>query len=207
MTESLSWRPRGIPLWLKWAYTAWMLVWVPAYWVQYGPVNFLWLCDAANLIIALGLWLESPLLLSAQAVSVLLIQLVWMIDFFGRLLAGVHLIGGTEYMFDPAKPLPVRLLSLFHVFVPVLLVWALWRLGYERRGWRLQTLIAWILLPVTFLVADPELNVNWLWKPFNVEQTLMPPVVYLLVCLVAYPLLIYLPTHLVLARLTPASTK
>lgn len=186
---------RAFPRWLKLGYTAWFLVWVPAYWVDSGPANFLWLCDVANFVLLAALWLESSLLISSQAVSVLLIQFAWIIDFGTRLVAGFHPIGGTEYMFESWRPLFGRLLSLFHVFIPVLLIYALWRLGHDRRGWRLQCLICWLVLPLSFWIGEPEANLNWLWGPFGLEQTWMPPVAFLAFCMVAYPLAIYLPTH------------
>ena len=120
---------RALPRWLKLGYTAWFLVWVPVYWIDNGPANFLWLCDVANFVLLAAIWLESSLLISSQAVSVLLIQLAWIVDFGTRLVAGFHPIGGTEYMFESARPLFGRLLSLFHVFIPILLLYALWRLG------------------------------------------------------------------------------
>ncbi len=188
----------GIPLWLKIAYTAWLVFWIPTYWIQSGPANFLWLCDVANFIIAVAIWRESSLLFSSQTVSVLIIQLVWIVDVAGRLVLGFHPVGGTEYMFAATQPPVVKLLSLFHAWMPVLLLWAISRLGYDRRGWRLQTLIAWLVLPASFF-ADPERNLNWLWEPFGVPQTVMPPLLYLLVCMFAYPLLLYLPTHALLS--------
>lgn len=188
-----------MPGWLKLAYAAWMVVWVPAYWVQYGPGNFLWLCDAANFVVAAAIWLESPLLFSSQAVAVLLIQILWIVDFLTALATGSHPVGGTEYMFDAAKPLWLRALSLFHIVVPVLLIWGIARLGYDRRGWKLQTALTWLLLPATFWLATPETNINWLWRPFGIEQVWMPPALFLGVAMLGYPLLIYLPTHAVLA--------
>jgi hypothetical protein len=187
-----------IPRWLKLAYTAWFLVWVPIYWIENGPANFLWLCDVANFVILGAIWLESPLLFSSQAVSVLLIQIVWMVDVATRLVAGFHPIGGTEYMFEAARPLFGRLLSLFHVFVPLLLVYALWRLGHDRRGWRLQTLICWLVLPASFWIGEPRENLNWLWSPFGIEQTWLPPSAFLAVCMIAYPVVLYLPTNALL---------
>ena len=77
-----------IPTWLKVAYTLWMAVWVAAYWIDLGAANFLWLCDLANFVVAAALWLESPLLVASQALSVLLIQILWMVDCFTRLLFG-----------------------------------------------------------------------------------------------------------------------
>ena len=197
---------RRIPLWLKLAYTAWITVWVPVYWIHNGPDNFLWMCDVANLVVAVAIWRESRLLFSSQAAGVLLVQVLWAVDFFGRLFFGVHPIGGTEYMFDAAEPLFPRLLSLFHLAMPPLLLWGVARLGYDRRGWRLQTALIWVVLPVTFLLTGPDVNINWVWGPFGKIQHLMPPWLYLLVNMAAYPLLLFLPTHALLSRwrvLTP----
>jgi hypothetical protein len=176
----------------------WMVVWVPAYWAYYGPANFLWLCDLANFIVALGLWLESPLLLSSQLVSVLLIQLLWSVDFLGRLITGLHPIGGTEYMFEVDRPLSIRALSLYHLVIPVFLLWLVRRLGYDRRGWKLQTFLAWVLLPISYLVGNPESNLNWLWAPFGIPQTLMPPTLFLCLVMLLLPAVLFWPTHLLL---------
>ena len=192
-------RPRGAPLWLKLLFTAWLVVWAPIYWTAYGPQNYLWFCDLANFLIAAALWSDSRMLLSSQAVSVLLIQILWIIDVGSRLLLGVHPIGGTEFMFDPAKPLSLRLLSLFHVAVPVLLVWGLRRLGYDRRGLWLQIGIATVVLPISWL-AGAERNLNWTWGPFGDVQTALPPVLYLALLPLGYLLIIYLPSHWAFTR-------
>ena len=149
-----------IPLWLKIAWSVWLLVWIPFYWHQYGAQNFLYFCDLGNFFIAAALWLESPLLFSWQACGLLLFQTLYSIDLFGAVLSGKHIIGGTEYMFDPHVPLPVRLLSLFHIVVPPLLLWAIWRLGYDPRGWKYQTLTAWIVVPMNYFWR-PQFDVNW----------------------------------------------
>src|SRR5271163_1241310 len=51
-----------VPLWLKVAWTLWLLVWAPVYWHQYGAQNFLFFCDIGNVLIGIGLWLECPLI-------------------------------------------------------------------------------------------------------------------------------------------------
>jgi len=198
--------PARIPLWVKLAYTAWIVVWAAVYWTHNGLDNFLWLCDLTNFAIALAIWLESPLLASAQAVGVLLVQVVWAVDYLGCLVSGRHLVGGTEYMFDPVQPLWLRLFSLFHLAVPPLLLWLVWRLGYDRRGWLLETALTWLLLPATYLLVAPETNVNWVWKPFGKEQHLLPPLGYLAALMLLYPLLLYIPTHLALRRWAPPAS-
>jgi hypothetical protein len=187
-----------IPLWLKVLWTVWLLVWTPLYWRQYGAQNFLYFCDLGNILIAVALWTESALLFSLQAVALLVFQTLYIIDLFGALISGHHLIGGTEYMFDPHIPLLIRLLSLFHVVTPPLLLWAIWKLGYDARGWKLATLMTWIVVPVNYFWR-PQYNINWARGLFMREQHVVPGAVYLIAYLIAVPLVIYYPTHLVLS--------
>jgi hypothetical protein len=183
-----------LPLWLKVVWTACVIVWTPLYWRQYGLQNFLFFCDLGNLFIAAGLWLESALIFSWQACGLLLFQTLFTIDLAGALVSSRHLIGGTEYMFDPHVPLPIRLLSLFHVVTPPLLLWAVSRLGYDQRGWKLQTLTAWLVVPINYFWR-PQYDVNWARGPFFREQHAVPGLLYLAVYLIVVPAMIYYPTH------------
>src|SRR5438309_1206488 len=81
-------------------------------------------------------------------------------DAGSRLFSGRHVFGGTEYLWDSRFPLAVRLLSLFHLFWPALLLWSLRRVGYDRRGFSLQIGIASALLIVSRLVG-PSANLNF----------------------------------------------
>jgi hypothetical protein len=193
-----------IPLWLKVVWTAWVVVWAPIYWRQYGLQNFLFFCDLGNVFIAIALWLESPLVFSMQAVSLLLFQTLFILDLVGALVSGRHWVGGTEYMFDSHISLSIRLLSLFHVAMPPLLLWAIYRLGYDKRGWRLQALTAWAVVPINYFWR-PEFDVNWARGPFFREQHSVPGLVYLLGYLIVVPGLVYFPTHRLLWWLTQKS--
>jgi hypothetical protein len=183
-----------IPLWIKILWTLTVIVWVPIYWRQYGLQNFLFFCDLGNLFIAAGLWLESPLISSWQATGLLVFQTLFTIDLAGTLVSGRHWIGGTEYMFDPQVATAIRLLSLFHVVAPPLLLWATWRLGYDSRGWKCQTITAWIVVPINYFWR-PEYDVNWARGPFFREQHAVPGLVYLLAYLILVPAVVYYPTH------------
>ena len=186
-----------LPLWLKIFWTIWVIAWTRIYWRQYGLQNFLYFCDLGNILIAIGLWLESPLIFSWQATGLLLFQTLYVIDLAGALLSGRHIIGGTEYMFDLHVPLFVRLLSLFHVVVPPLLLWAIWRLGYDKRGWKFQTVMTWIVVIINYFWR-PQFDVNWVRGPFFHEQHVVPGTLYLLAYLIIVPLVVYWPTHLLL---------
>src|ERR1700733_11807010 len=83
---------KRLPLWLKLAYSAFMAVLIPVYWHDYGPTNFLYFCDVALILTLIGIWTESPLLVSMCAVGILAPQALWLIDLLSHL-AGVSLTG------------------------------------------------------------------------------------------------------------------
>ncbi|KAB2960962.1 MAG: hypothetical protein F9K16_11395 [Thermoanaerobaculia bacterium] len=189
-----------MPLPVRLAYTAWMAMWVPVYWIENGWTNFLWICDFANFVLLVALWTGSALLATSQLVGVLFIQILWAADFLGRLVTGVHPIGGTEYMFDAARPLGVRALSLFHLWTVPLLIWLVARTGHDRRGWRLQALFTAVLLPVGQQLGSRAQNLNWMWAPFGVEQTLLPPLAFAAASVPLVVALLYLPADALVRR-------
>jgi hypothetical protein len=199
---------RRIPLPLKLAYTAFMAVLIPIYWTNYGPTNFLYFCDLALLLTLAGVWLESPLFVSMPTVGILAPQILWVAD-FGLNLLGFPLTGMTDYMFNAATPLLLRGLSLFHGWLPFLLVYLVWRLGYDRRaliGW---TALAWaaMLISYFFLPAPtPDAGLT----PVNVDyvfglsdkapQNFMPEWAWLTMMMVGLPLVMFAPVHFAMAR-------
>jgi hypothetical protein len=194
-------RAAHLPLWLKVSYTAFVLVLIPVYWRHYGLANFLWFSDIALFTTNVALWRESRFLASTQAVSVGLLELFWISDFVLRLIADVSLNGISAYMFDPKIPRFIRALSLFHLPLPVLLLWLVERLGYDRRAWLGQSAIACAVLLVCYFLTDRAQNINWVFGPGERPQSRIPSAVYLLLVLAFFPLAVYLPTHLLLRRL------
>ncbi len=190
--------PSGrIPMWLKIGWTVWLIAWAPVYWRQYGAQNFLFFCDIGNVLIGIGLWIESALIFSWVACGLLVFQTIFTIDFIGALLTTRHIFGGTEYMFDPHLPLAVRLLSLFHVVTPPLVVWAIWRIGYDSRGWKLQTLMTWVVVPINYFWRS-QYDVNWARGWFFHEQHMVPGWAYLVLYCTVVPLCVYFSTHVAL---------
>jgi hypothetical protein len=193
-----------LPLWPKVLVTAFICVLVPVYWAKYGPTNFLWFSDIALFGAAAALWLENRLLASMMILAATLPELAWNLDFFSRLIFGRHVGGMARYMFDPQLPLWLRGISLFHVALPPLLGWLVYRLGYDPRALPAQTALAWVVLPVCYLATNPARNINWVFGPDG-KQTWMPPLLYLLLLMLFIPACIYLPTHWLLLKLSRPS--
>ena len=138
-----------IPLWLKLAYTAFMAVLIPVYWANYGPSNFLYFCDVALIVTLIGIWREDALLISMPAVGILAPQALWVVDYAAHF-AGFSPTGMTDYMFDASKSRFLRGLSLFHGWLPFLLVYLVYRVGYDRRALVAWTGLAWALLLICY---------------------------------------------------------
>jgi hypothetical protein len=188
-----------IPLGVKLFYTLFVCVLVPVYWRHYGLANFLWFSDLALLIGLAATWLESPLLASMQAVSVLLLELVWIIDFLVRLVSGKPIIGIAEYMFKSDKPPFVRGLSLFHLVLPFFLLWLVYVLGYDSHALIVQTFLFWTVVLVCYFFTRPSDNINWVFGIGDRRLQKISSALYLALLMVSVPICVYLPTHFFLA--------
>ena len=206
---------RRIPTWVKVAYSAFVAIVVPCYWVTYSPWNFLYFCDIALLVTGVAIWIESPLLVSMQAVAITVPQLLWVVDFLCRLIAGVHITGVTSYMLDSSIPLFLRALSLFHGWLPFLVLWLLSRLGYDRRALGIQSMVAIVVFLISYLFAPAPppsashpnwaVNINYVYGLDDKHpQTMMAPWLWLLFIMAVTVIAIYLPTHFALRRVFKA---
>lgn len=192
------------PLWLKLAWTLVVAVVAAVYWRRYGPGNYLWFSDVALLGSVPALWLESAPLASTLAVFALALELFWVVVFGLRLVARVRLTGLVDYMFDE-RPLWLRVLSLFHVPLPILLLWLLARLGYDPAGLPAAVVLAWIVLAASYALTDPQKNVNWVFGWMGRERgPRWPPLAWLGLLMLAIPVLVLLPTHLALRAIFDA---
>jgi hypothetical protein len=190
-----------IPLGLKIIYTLFVCALAPIYWRKYGPANLLWFSDIALLVLVPALWLESALLVSMMAVSVVLLEAVWNADFFFRLATGRFLIGLSAYMFDPGIGLFIRGLSCFHIVLPLLLIWGVHRLGYDSRAFFWQTILALVVLPFSYLVSSPQENVNWVYGFGQKPQSVLPRPLFVIFFMLLLPIAVYLPSHFLLGHL------
>lgn len=198
--------PHIFPSWVRWASLVWLAIWIPTYALYWGWANFLHLCDVAVFLTCVGFVRGNVLLLSSQAVGSLVGNLLWCLEVGWRSLAGKHLVGGTEYLWDPRFPLLVRLLSLFHLILPILLLAALRRSGYDRRALFLQSGIAAILLLVSRFFG-PVQNLNFVFADPIFHRALGSAPVHLAVTFLALVGIIYWPTHLLLASVFPPNQR
>jgi hypothetical protein len=185
----------------KLAYTAFVLVVCVIWWRRYTWRNFLWFSDIAFIGAVPALWLESAAIASVLAVAVLLPEILWNVDLAGRLLLRRRITGLTDYMFEPERPRLLRGLSLFHVPLPLVLLWMVREYGYDERvGLAGAVLLGAVVLPWSRAVSTPDRNINWTYG-LGARRSTLPAATYLALLYAAFVLLVFIPTHLVLAAL------
>jgi hypothetical protein len=158
---STSARKKRLPVEPKVALSVFVAVLTPIYLIHpdYGVRNFLYFCDLALLLTCVGLWLENRLLLSMQLVGILSVQVIWTVDYLGHFMLGSSPFGLAAYAFSRGPV--IHFLTIFHIWLPLLLLWALRRLGYDRRAWLLQTLFVCPLLLLSAYLATPSFDLNF----------------------------------------------
>lgn len=203
-----------LPLWIKLAVSLWVAVLIPEHW-RATPLTFLWFCNAAVLLTTVALWIESRFLISIVAVGNVWWMLLWVLDFLIHLVSGIKTtpipLGMSNYMFDARLSLFSRGLSLYHAWLPFVLLWTVRRLGYDRRALFAQTVLAWILLLLSYGLTEdlrgPAGNLNQVYGLSDKEpQHWVTPAVWLGLVMLFCPVVWYLPTHLVLRRVFRPST-
>jgi hypothetical protein len=205
--------PRVVPPALKWIFTAFMAVLVPVYWWNYGPTNFLYFCDASLFLTLFAVWRNDALTASMAAVGIVIPQIIWCAD-LGSTLAGAPLTGMTNYMFDHQLPLHLRLLSLFHGWLPLLLIFLVWRLGYDKRALPAWTGLAWALCLVAYFLLPPAgapvsaatpRNVNYVFGPRDdhAQSWIASQGLFLVIYMFGLAAVFFVPAHLLLKKIFP----
>ena len=187
-----------IPFWFKLVYSGFVLYVMAVWWKHYGWKNFLWFSDIAFIGAVPAMWLESAALASVLTVAVLLPELLWNFDYAGRLLLRRRVTGLTDYMFEPERPLLLRGLSLFHVPLPLVLLWLIAAYGYDASvGLPGAVVLAAVVLPWSRFVSTPDKNINWTYG-LGGWRARLPGWLYVPVLFVGFVLLVFLPTDWVL---------
>lgn len=196
-----------IPLAFKLAYTAFVLYVMAVWWRNYGWKNFLWFSDIALIGAVPALWLESASIASILTVAVLLPELLWNLDFVGRLLLRRRVVGLTDYMFERERPILLRALSLFHVPLPLVLLWMIAAYGYAARvALPGAVVLAAVVLPWSRWVSDAEKNINWTYG-LGVKRSPLPGPIHVILLFFVFVVVVFLPTDWLLRTLLAATGK
>ena len=214
-----------VPLWLKLAYHVWLLGWLVVAGKYYPYAHFFWLCYLGNVVVGIALWTENNLLFSWQCLSLFFVDVFWTFDvsmrafsvysdrLFGHTILHYDSLFGTGYMFDPDIDPVRKYISLFHMLMPVVFFWGMYRFGYDRRAIWLQLLTIAIVFPLTYWISlnvgdvqhNIADNINWVFglfgKPQDPAVTGVSRQQFLLIALMIYPIVMHIPSHFLLTAM------
>jgi hypothetical protein len=200
--------PRKVPFWFKLLTTLLCGSVLLFNATQYTPIDLLWFCDFAMLLTIIGVWRESSLLISLATLGSIGPQFAWQLDYFYQLITDRPLFGFTDYMFEEANPKLNYVVSLFHLWVPAILIYGLFFVRYNRKAFRIQSGISLMLILLSYWLTDdmfgPAGNLNQVYGPSaKSPQTWMHPWLWMFVIWIYTIVVIYLPTHFLTARVFP----
>ena len=73
--------------------------------------------------------------------------------------------------------------------------------GLRSRALPLAAATTTVVLPLSYALTEPEANTNWVFGLGSRPQRTLPPLLYLALEMLVLPLFVFLPMHLLLARL------
>lgn len=187
---------------IKLLFTLFVIVMIPVYWKKYGFKNFFWLSDVGVFLTFFALWFESPLLNSMAVIGILVVELVWNVDYFFQLIFGRNLLGIADYMFDATKSKFLRALSLFHVATPIIWIWLLLKWGYDPRAVYYQIILTVIVFGLSYLFPDPTQDINWIALPKTRHWKKISSLTWLFIVIIGYPVLFIIPMHFLLKHIS-----
>jgi hypothetical protein len=60
-------------------------------------------------------------------------------------------------------------------------------------------------LPISYLVSNPQENVNWVYGFGQKPQRILPAPLFVVLLMLLFPLAVYLPTHLLFTKMFRAA--
>jgi hypothetical protein len=75
------------------------------------------------------------------------------------------------------------------------------RLGYDARAFLWQTIVALAVLPLSYLLSNAKENVNWVYGFGQNPQRILPAPLFVIFPMLLFPVAVYLPSHILFARI------
>lgn len=102
--------------------------------------DFFWFCYSGHILIGLGILFGNSYLILIETNILLIPLIIWDLDFFYILFTG-NSIGVADYFFIEKVPLISNLISLHHLYTPLLLFFSLYIIKIKRKdAWKISFL-------------------------------------------------------------------
>ncbi len=135
---------------------------------------FLWACDNAPIIFAIGFFLNNIDLIKGVINVVLIGQFLWVLDFLVKLVTGGYLSGVTQYFFlNPLAESSITSLFL-HVFSAFLALIFVYKYKPTKKALYYSAVYILLLFALTFSFALRGENINCIERICGFPQLTFP---------------------------------
>ena len=135
-----------------------------AIWNAYDIGNYsgmLWFCYISLILLGVGMLMRNGYLIASQINILAVPLLMWNIDFLGILFFDREVFHIATYFFEREFFSLANIISLEHLFLLPLALFALWIVGLKRRdAWKLSVVQSLFILFLTLLLTNSEKNIN-----------------------------------------------
>jgi hypothetical protein len=161
---------------------------------SYSIESYLWLCKINLFLTIFGILFKNKLLISMAFVGGLARFSIWNLSFIINLFTNYNLFNVTAYIFSLGTSLTIKIISLYHIFLPIILIFFLKKIGYDSRAFIFSTILYWFVIIITYFFTIKSNNINFVFcaSTYNWSISDQQWVIFLLIF---EPILFILPVH------------
>jgi hypothetical protein len=147
------------------------------------PSQILYACYVGLILIGIGMLTKKSSIILSQVYLLTIPILIWDIDFFHWIIFKKPLWGITDYFFSVHPSIIGNFVSLQHLYLVPLSVYALTLMNIKRRdAWKWSLLELVLIFFAVFTLSVPALNVDCVFRPcININFGIPYPIVWFLI--------------------------
>lgn len=155
--------------------------------------NMLWFCSHAPLLFALSFFFKKVNIIKSLISVGLIIQLIWIVDYLGKLLFDFYLIGTTDYMFLYQSSFFSYMISVLEHFSSFLALIITYKFKPKKEIFYYSFFYLIIILIFTLVFSSPEDNFNLVHNMIIFNELTFPG--YTFVWIFLAMIILVLPTY------------
>jgi len=125
------------------------------------PSQILYACYVGIILIGIGILTKKSFIILSQIYILAIPSLIWSIDFIHWLIFNRPLWGITNYFFIDTSAILDKFVSLQHLYLIPVSIYAVKLIGVKRKdAWKLSLIELTILFAAVVILSPPALNVN-----------------------------------------------
>ena len=155
--------------------------------------NILWFCSHTPIIFAIAFFTKKTNIIKTLISVGLIPQIIWIIDYLGKLTLGIFIFGATDYMFIEMPPISYTI-SVFEHFLSTILALALtYKIKPQKKSLIYAFIYLLVILILSISLTTEDYNYNLTRHILIGEEFTFPGYTYAWIFLAMA--IVVIPTH------------